>query len=145
MLGYHSRPSLWEQFTDVQGLLDDLSRVAARPMSLLHEAPDYPAVNVWSNADSLAVTAELPGIDQDSLQISVVDDTLTISGQRPDDTPDGAKLLRRERVARSFTRSLRLPYPVDSDQAEARYRNGILCVVLPRNEADKPRRIEVKD
>jgi HSP20 family protein len=106
----------------------------------------FPAVNVWaSEQEGVIVTAELPGVSPDSIDISVTADTLTINGSRkPEDLPEGAQYHRRERYCDEFSRSVQLPYSVDTDGVEASLENGVLRIVLPRAEAEKPRQIAVK-
>lgn len=105
----------------------------------------FPALNVWGNADAVIVTAELPGLASEDIEIDVVGNQLTIKGERKDDPPaETAVCHRREREAGRFVRSLRLPYAVESDQVGARYENGVLTITLPRQEATKPKRIEIK-
>ena len=108
-------------------------------------AGTYPALNVWTNEDGLVLTAELPGFSPDDIDISVVGDSLTLSGERKaDDVPEGTRYHRRERGYGKFSRTLQLPYTVEADGVEALFNNGILHVQLPRAEADKPKKITVK-
>lgn len=106
----------------------------------------FPAVNLWaSDEEGVIVTAELPGVSPDNIDISVTADTLTINGSRkPADLPEGEKYHRRERYCDEFSRSVQLPYNVDTDGVEATVENGVLTIVLPRAEAEKPRQISVK-
>ncbi len=107
-------------------------------------APGYPAVNVWANQDGVMVTAEVPGISPDDIDISVVGDTLTLSGERRPDDGEEVRYHRRERGYGRFTRALQLPYTVNVDGVEASFKNGVLNITLPRAEQDKPRKIAVK-
>jgi HSP20 family protein len=108
-------------------------------------APSYPALNVWTNEEGLAVTAEVPGVSPEDIDINVVGDTLTLSGERkPDQMDEGARYHRQERGYGSFTRSIQLPFAVDVAKVDATFRNGVLNVMLPRAEEDKPRKIAVK-
>lgn len=105
----------------------------------------YPAVNVWHGPEAAAVTAELPGVEADDIDISVKNDVLTLSGERKRPaTPDEATWHQRERAFGRFSRSIRIPFRVDPDNIEARLENGVLQVAVHRREEDKPRRIEVK-
>jgi HSP20 family protein len=107
--------------------------------------PGYPAMNVWTNEDGVVVTAELPGIDPDALDIAVVENTLTLSGERePVELGEGEVYHRRERGYGKFTRSFQLPFNVEADKVQAVYEKGVLNITLPRAEADKPRKIIVK-
>jgi HSP20 family protein len=107
--------------------------------------PNYPAMNVWTNEDGAAITAELPGVNPEDIDISVVGDTLTLSGNRqPEELGDGDTYHRRERGYGQFTRTFQLPFPVEVDQTEAVFEKGVLHLSLPRAEADKPKKISVK-
>lgn len=108
-------------------------------------AGGFPAVNIWQGADSAAVTAELPGVAPDDLDISVRNNVLTISGERKaPGTDENTGWLRRERAYGRFSRVVQLPFRVDPDRVEARFDNGVLQVELHRPEEDKPRRIQIK-
>jgi len=105
----------------------------------------FPAVNVWTGRDDAVVTAEIPGIKPDDLEISVVGDTLILSGSRPPaELKEGETYNRQERETGTFTRKIQLPFRVEPDQVEASYSKGVLRIDLPRLEADKPKQIAVK-
>lgn len=137
-------PRLWDSFNQMHRVLDEFDRASGWLDRGWPAGAEYPALNLWSSDDGLALSAEVPGLDPDSLEISVVGDTLTLKGRRPAQAPEDATALRRERGELSFTRSVQLPYPVDPDQCEARYRNGVLQIALQRRAEDKPRRIRVE-
>ena len=105
---------------------------------------DFPPVNLWLGENSVVVTAELPGIGADDVDISVQGDMLTLRGERKPESADGASWHRRERVYGRFSRSIQLPFRVDHDKVKARFDNGVLEIELTRPEADKPRKISVK-
>ena len=108
-------------------------------------APNYPAMNIWTNEEGAVITAELPGISPDDIDISVVGETLTLSGERkPDQLSQGDKYHRRERPYGKFSRTIQLPFLVDVDGVEALFEKGVLHISLPRAEADKPKKIAVK-
>ena len=105
----------------------------------------YPALNVFSNEDDLVITSEIPGVDPEDVEISIEGDSLTIKGLRKaNDLQPGEKWHLRERSTGNFTRTLRLPYRVESPRVEADYKSGVLMITLPRAQADKPRKIQVK-
>ena len=111
----------------------------------LRSAAGYPAMNVWASEEGLKVTAEIPGLNTDDLDISVVGQTLTVSGQRKrDELPQDARYHRQERGFGKFSRSIQLPFAVDVKQVEATFKDGALYIDLPRAEEDKPRKIAVK-
>lgn len=105
----------------------------------------FPPLNLWTGRDRAVVTAELPGIDPEQIEITVVGDTLSLSGSRAADDPgEGHAFTRQERPTGTFSRTIQLPFRVEPDQVEASYARGILTVTLPRLEADKPTQVAVK-
>jgi HSP20 family protein len=108
-------------------------------------APGYPTINVWTNEESAVVTAELPGVKPDDIDISVEGDTLTLTGNRqPEELEEGEKYHRRERRYGRFTRTFQLPFQVEVDKVEALFEKGVLHISLPRAEVDKPKKIAIK-
>jgi len=108
-------------------------------------APEYPAMNIWTDENNAILTAELAGVKSEDIDISVENELLTLRGSRqPEEPEEGMTYHRRERRCGSFSRTFRLPFQVDADAVEATLENGMLNVVLPRAEADKPRKIAVK-
>jgi HSP20 family protein len=107
--------------------------------------PRFPAINVLANEDGVIVSAKLPGVIAENIDISVKENTVTIAGTRETRVlEEGQKFLRRERRDGDFSRTFRLPFAVDSNGVEAIFENGVLSVSLPRAEEDKPRKIQVK-
>ena len=104
----------------------------------------FPPVNMWQGSDSAALTAELPGIDPGSIDVSVKEDLVTISGERRPPADENATWHRRERAYGRFSRVVQLPFRVDPDRIEARMQDGVLQIELQRPETDKPRRISIK-
>jgi HSP20 family protein len=135
-----NRNSLWGEFRRLQNEMDAL-------LSNFTPATraTFPAANLWASEEGAVVTTELPGVEQDDIEISVVGDTLTIRGKRtPAQLGEGVTYHRRERGHGSFTRSLQLPFRVEWSDVSATLKNGVLSVTLPRAQADRPRKIHVK-
>lgn len=106
---------------------------------------EFPAMNVWVTGDHAVVTTEIPGIDLKSLDISVIDDSLTLKGSRKsEDLKEGECYHRRERWEGQFTKTFHLPFRIEAGKVEARFTKGVLYISLPRAEADKPKKISVK-
>jgi HSP20 family protein len=114
-------------------------------MSRYDTAPNFPTVNVYANEEAQIVTAELPGMQPNDIDISVVGETLTISGERQlEKLEEDAEYHRQERSCGKFRRSFELLFPVDADKVEASFENGVLQIRLPRAEAHKPRKIAIQ-
>ena len=101
-----------------------------------------PAVDVYQNKDQFTVVVELPGLKKEEIEISLHDDTLTISGERNREESSGEEFLT-ERSYGKFQRSLTLPTAVVAEKVNASYKDGLLQVVLPKAEEAKPKQIEV--
>lgn len=105
----------------------------------------YPRINMMSYEAKAIVRAELPGVDPQGVEVSVVGDELTLSGKREQEPlPDGAVLFKQERTYGAFSRTLQLPFSADPQKVQAAFKNGMLTIVLPRAEADKPHRIRIE-
>ncbi|KAB2716369.1 Hsp20/alpha crystallin family protein [Brucella anthropi] len=125
-------------------------RLAQRDMSRLFDnlrlaaPPEFPLMNIWAGADGAVVTAEIPGVVPEELDIAVHQNTVTLRGSRPaEPLAEDAVVHRQERTTGAFSRNLILPFRVDGDHATAKFRNGVLRLDLPRPEADKPHKINV--
>ena len=107
-------------------------------------APSFPVMNVWADEESVLITAELPGLGSNDIELNVLNDTLALSGNRTvEELPENAVLHRQERSFGKFSRSTKLPYNIDPDKVEAKFNNGVLEVTLPRSEADRPKKISI--
>jgi HSP20 family protein len=106
-----------------------------------------PAVDIVESEKAYEVTAELPGMDEKSIDVNVRDGGLTIKGEKKDEKEEkGKDFYVSERRFGSFERYFRLPDGVDADKIEANFKKGILTITLPKKaEAQKPAKtIEVK-
>lgn len=106
-------------------------------------AGTFPAINVGSNPDSVIVYVFAPGINPKSLEVSLQESVLTVSGQRDLPVEQNASYYRQERFAGSFRRVISLPEDVNPDKVNAVYRDGIVQITVQRRESAKPRQIEI--
>ncbi len=110
-----------------------------------HEAAFRPSVDIAETNDEYVVTADLPGIDRDDLNVTVAEGRLTLRGERRQNGDSLSGPARRvERVYGTFTRSFELPSEVKADGIGATYRNGVLTVTVPKAVEAKPKQIVVK-
>jgi HSP20 family protein len=101
-------------------------------------------VNVWETPDGYHAALLAPGLDEQSLNVTVHDDTLAIEGELKFNVPEGARVVWQEFGPSKFRRSLRLGAAVDPARVEAIFRNGLLLVTMPKAEHAKPRQIQVQ-
>mgnify|MGYP001627507845 CR=1 FL=1 len=101
------------------------------------------AMDAYRSGDRFYVELDLPGIDPDSIDLTVEKDVLTISAERRSHRPEDAQVLVAERPHGSVTRQLFLGKGLDVDHIDARYEQGVLVVTIPVAEAAKPRKVTI--
>jgi HSP20 family protein len=101
-------------------------------------------MSVRDEGKTFVVLAEVPGISQENLKVSLHNGTLTINGERSDDLPEGYTVHRKERAPIQFSRSFQLPAKVDPDKTTAELKDGILKLTLEKAAEAQPRQISVK-
>ena len=140
MAGFSSRR--WDRFSDLEREVGRLFEVF-QP-SRQQRVRVYPPLNLYETAEAYLVTAEAPGLDLASLDLSIAGETLTIRGERkrPDSVAEEA-YRRQERFFGRWSRSVTLPGRVDSEAVSAHYADGILAVTLPKSRENRPRQIAV--
>ena len=140
----------WEPFREVVSLRDAVNRLFDE--SLVRPFDHWPfaetdssllAVDVRETEEALIVEATLPGFEADDVDISVINQTLTIEAEtkKDEEKEEAGKYYRRERYHGALKRTLTLPVDVDADKAKATFKAGTLTLTLPKVEAAKPKRI----
>jgi len=105
-----------------------------------------PALDVVEDDKQVVVTAELPGVQKDDMEITVHNGVLTLRGEKKEEkTSEEGGYHRMERRYGKFEKSVRLPDYVDEDKIKATYRDGVLTLTMPKSEAAKPKSIEIKE
>ena len=103
-----------------------------------------PAIDVTEDAEKITLTADLPGLQQEDLDIQIEKDVLTLKGTRQIKRDGKADQYKRyERVSGAFVRSFTLPPTVDFEHVSAAMKDGVLTLVLPKKPEAKPRQIKV--
>lgn len=106
---------------------------------------EYPAINLWTNADNAMVTAELPGYDKKDVDISLMGDVLRIHGSRKaPECKEEECFHRQERNYGMFDREIHLPFSINTNKVDAAFRNGILNITMPRAVENKPKKIDIQ-
>ena len=136
-------PGGWEAFDELRREMNALTGRASDARSSGRGV--FPLVNLYETPDAFLLTAELPGVPADAIQVSIEGATLTLRGERKIEQPaEKQNVHRLERQAGVFRRAFELPLPVLAEQVEARVRNGVLTLRLPKTPEAKPRQIAVK-
>jgi HSP20 family protein len=149
--------AVWDPFAEMESLRREIDRTLGEfwsdrgprrtwRVAFLpgRAARQYPLVNLSEDEGHVYVEALAPGVDPKTLDLSVVQGTLTIKGEKPGLAQVSAEAYHRnERAAGRFNRTIELPIEVDAAKVRADYRNGLLLVTLPKSEAAKPKQIPV--
>ena len=105
---------------------------------------DFPPINILGQ-NSAVVTAELPGVTRDGVNLSLQEDVLTLAGKLETKSQEqNVSWQRRERAYGTFSRAVQLPIRVDPEKVQARFNNGALEIELQRLEAERPKKIEIR-
>lgn len=103
----------------------------------------FPRVSVRDTGAALVLEADLPGLSEKDIQLSIHQDVLSLSGERRSDVPQGHYVHRQERAPVKFARSFTLPCKVDPDKSTASIKHGVLSVTLTKVADAQPRQIAV--
>ena len=99
-------------------------------------------LDAYVTPDDIVVTANMPGVTPEQVEITIEGDTLTIRGERPAPLTN-VDYVMQERPFGKFQRTLSINIPVDADKAEAKFENGLLTLTIPKAEAVRPKTIQV--
>jgi HSP20 family protein len=133
-------------FDWLQRQINDLFQLPRLPeVQGLFDRRVSPALDVVEHPDHFEVECDLPGMDQQDIDITVASGVLTIKGEKKQEKKsDKSKVYRKETWEGSFQRTISLPATVDAEKVEASYRDGVLRVRLPKRDEARTRRIELK-
>lgn len=146
----------WNPFADMDALRHEIdraienfgfSRLPSRGPAFLpgREPRRYPLINLLEDKDTIFIEALTPGVNPQSINVTVLQNRLTLSGEKigvGDIRPEAFH--RNERASGKFVRSIDLPVEVDEANIKAEYKNGLLLMTLPKAEKAKPKQITVK-
>jgi HSP20 family protein len=152
-----SRPRAWASspFSALQQMADEMDRmfedlgVGRRSTRPLWREPGAnawaPEVEVFQKNNELTIRADLPGLKRDEVSVDVTDDAVTIEGERKyEHQEEHEGIYRNERSYGSFCRVIPLPHGAITDQAKARFQDGVLEITMPAPPASKGRRVEIE-
>lgn len=135
----------WDPWRELDEIRNQMNRLLYAGSNQLRLRSEFPPINLWRSEQGVAITAELPGLDPEQLDITVGRQTVTISGKpRDEQIAEDHTYRRRERLTEPFSRTVELPFEIDPQQAEANYRNGVLAVKLFRPKEQQPQKVKIK-
>ncbi len=138
----------WSPFNEMRSMRDEMERMIDQSGRFpLGTATVFPTINIKQDAKHVILEAHVPGYSNDELDIDVADDMVTISGssssEKSEDGTDGG-YLRREYQQQSFSRTVPLPFAVMSDEAQAKLKDGVLTVTVPKITEEKTKSKRLK-
>jgi HSP20 family protein len=141
LIPIHRRNIISEPFSFLR---QEIDKIFDTNTSALGITPEF---EIKENKDGLSVTAELPGVSEKDINVTLENGVLTISGEKKsEETKEGETYYIAERTYGSFSRSIRLPYEPDEKKTSATFSNGVLKLAIPRSQTSKTHthRIEVQ-
>jgi len=138
----------WSPFFDLDKTLAEVDRMLGsvdRPLGL-RSVPrgTFPAINVYDQGQATVMVAEIPGVKAEDMDVTILNDTVTLKGRRESHASNENRFYRRERPSGEFARTVTLPNPVDPDKVRAEFVDGVLLVRMEKAEETKPKRVQIK-
>ena len=144
-------PTLWDPFAnlhdDFESLFDELSKGRLSPLATFKDKIQTPSIDVSETDDELKIEADMPGMDENDVEVVLSDNILTIKGHKNTEQEEKKKDYHLiERSSGSVSRSIALPFEADPDQIDAHFSKGVLTIKLPKpaEVQDKTHRIAIK-
>jgi len=134
-------------FEDMQTLRREMDHLLERSQNYFTgtSTQSFPLLNIYNQEQSVLVVAEVPGLVREDIDISFVDGTLKLSGERKSvELGEKVAALREERGLGKFEKSIKIPVDIDSDRISAKLNDGLLSIELPKPEKVKPRQISIQ-
>jgi HSP20 family protein len=147
LIRWSPRREVWDPFASLAEIQNEMNRILDTSLRRQggFEAVFSPALDLVVEKDNVVVKADLPGLTKEDVTVTLQDNYLTIRGEKKHESEKKeANYFLSERVYGSFTRSIELPLAVDAQKIDARFKDGVLTVTLPKTEEAKPKQIEVK-
>ena len=133
----------WDPFREMNQLQREMNHLFSGVQGSRSER-EFPQFNVWEDMNGLLLTTELPGAEPQDIDIVVVGDILTLKGNKKAPAiGEKVSYFQKELFYGDFSRSIKLPYRVDPDKVEAKFKNGVLTINLDRPEEEKPKKITI--
>jgi HSP20 family protein len=145
-MNYITRYEPISLLNEVNKLIEQAIRPTGKTDTSYIETSQWiPAVDIKEDKKQFYILADLPGVDKNNINISMENNILTIKGSRPEETKvEQDSYCRTERVRGNFHRQFTLPDTADESKIEAKVKNGVLEIIIPKKEAAQPRLIKIQ-
>lgn len=143
----------WEPFRDLAGLQDRVNRIFEDVIARPRRGPEQeemtagqwsPPVDIFETVESIVIRVEVPGIEQQALDVEIKENSLIVQGDRTFEDVEGRNYHRVERPYGTFRRAFSLPMMARQEQIQAVLKNGVLEITLLKEEKAKPKRVQVE-
>lgn len=132
---------LWREMDRIRKEFDNIFSGYQR----VTDSGTYPLLNVYDNRDEVIVTAELPGMTKEKVNITFMDEVLTVSGKlEPLSDTQKMTAVRRERSIGAFEKRVHVPFKVQQDKISASFEDGVLTIRMPKSEEARPKTITIE-
>ena len=142
--------SRYRDWSDIDRTFSMMDELRSRMNQLFNEPGEYraaavfPRLNLFDTGSALLLKADVPGLSEKDVELTINQDVLTLSGERRADAPEGYSVHRQERTPIRFSRSFTLPCRINPENASASIKDGVLTVTLAKAAEAQPRQISVK-
>lgn len=131
----------WDPFEEMRKIHREVDRLFSdffgKPKTPIPEGFKEPLIDVYETNDEIVVFADIPGVNKEDIKLNLTEDTLEIKAEKREEKVEGIEYAHRERKYLGFYRLVELPAKVNSSNAKATYKNGVLEVKLPKIEKTK--------
>lgn len=135
----------WRPFREAVSLRDAMDRLFEDSVITPKTIGTMPRIDIKETEDAIVVKAELPGIEEEKVDIEIMDNVMTISGEKAEEkVEEGEGYHYKESHTGTFTRSFNLPADVKADSAQAEMKNGVLSITIPKVEPKKAKKISIR-
>ncbi len=141
----------WDPFRNAAALQDRINKLFEDSFPHQNDRDEElsscgwrPSVDIFETVDGVVIRVDLPGVKKENVAVEVKENILTLRGERIEEhTVREESYLRKERCCGQFQRSFNFHQPVDPEKINARFKDGVLEVTIPKPEVEKPKKIEI--
>ncbi|MDG5813561.1 Hsp20/alpha crystallin family protein [Chitinispirillales bacterium ANBcel5] len=133
-----------DPFRELERIRGEMDRMFSRVPFFGSTQSQFPLVNLYENADTITILAEVPGVKKEEIDINMQESYLILTGKRETPSYGRAEILRKEQPEGSFEKRIRIPVAIKHDQIKASYKDGVLSITLPKSEEAKPKQITIE-